>query len=220
MFSVAIAFVKSVIGEFAGFNEQCVSAFWAFNRYVGSGEAYSADGAINLWTQRGLPYIWETYYRVTAHFQYADHLIWSGTSGAYQNGGYGHVAFYSHQTREGFVWCYSQNPNRFGLMELSTSGLVGGLRLKKFRPVPSAPKLVNVKTSGACSVRVLASSLSPEAKGYPSGLAKGVTVSAKGLVAGQRPYKGRTNLWVKTKGDLYIWAGNIVSEGKGLPMVA
>lgn len=227
MFAIAIAFVNSVIGKFAGFNNQCVSAFWAFNKAVGSSETYSAVGAINLWWYSpGVPYIWETYDRITSGFQYADQVIWSDTFGAYQNydpqagRGYGHVAFYSRPSRPGYAFFYSQNPNVFQEMELSLSGVVGALRLKKFRPKPTAPKLTNVKTSGACSVRTMASSIAPEAKGYPDGLNKGVTVSALGLVKGQRPYVGRTDLWVKTKSNLFIWAGNIANEGKGLPMVA
>lgn len=219
MFDKAVAFVKSVLGTFAGFNEQCVSAFWAFNKAVGSEERYSAVGAINLWTQNGLPYVWDTYDRIEGNFQYADQVIWSGTSGAYPNTGYGHVAFYSRPSRPGFAFFYTQNPNKFEERELSLSGVVGALRLKAFGKIPGQ-LLQNVKTSGACAVRTSPSSISPESKSWPDGLVRGATVSAKGLVKGQRPYPGRTDLWVKTVGDNFIWAGNIVNEGAGLPMVA
>lgn len=220
MFDKAIAFVARVTGLFAGFNEQCVSAFWAFNLSVGEGEEYSAEGAVNLWTQLGLPYVWDTYDRVTEGFQYADQVIWSGTSGAYTNDGYGHVAFFSHWDSEsGFLWCYSQNPNRFGLVRLSSSGIVGALRLKSLRPVPTAPTVYNVKTLNEVAVRVMASSLSPESSDFPEGIAGGVIIAARGLVRGQRPYADRTDMWVRTVNDRYIWAGNIESEGAGLPVL-
>ena len=219
MFATAISFVNSVLGVFAGFNNQCVSAFWAFNKTVGSGEAYSAVGAINLWTQGGLDYVWETYDRITSGFQYADHIIWSGTKGAYTNDGYGHVAFFSHNSRPGYIWCYSQNPNMFGLIELSTSGIVGALRLKKFRPIPTGSKLYLKKTTGVVMVRTSpdgGASLNPH---YPDGIAKDVDLSVYGYVVGSTPYAGRTNAWLKTISGSYVWAGNVSGEIQGLPMV-
>lgn len=109
---------------------ECVAPFWKFNR-AHEKESYSANGAINLWTQNGLPYIWDTYARMTGNLIPGDWAIWSGSHGAYQNGGYGHVAMYLRDSkRAGYAIFASQNPGAFREMELSLSGTVGHLRQK------------------------------------------------------------------------------------------
>lgn len=222
MFDTAYAFVNSVLGKFAGFNNQCVSAFWAFNKTVGSGESYSAVGAFNLWFQGGQNYIWDTYDRITGGFQYADQVIWSGSTGAYPNGGYGHVAFYSRPSRAGYAFFYSQNPGVFSEIELSLNGVVGALRLKKFRaapPNPAAPVVVNRRLTGTAMVRTGPGTEFPTVAAFPTGIAGGQLIGVVGYVWGSRPYPSWPTSWVKTKSGYYISAGLVEGVVQGLPLL-
>ena len=107
---------------------ECVALFWAYNREVNQGEAYSAAGAWNLWEQPiGTPYIWDTYERVQIGKRY-DWGIWSGAHGAYPNGGAGHVAQLITDNGDGTGMFFSQNPNAPAIIRLSYNGLVGFLR--------------------------------------------------------------------------------------------
>lgn len=56
-----------------------------------------------------------------------DIVSWSGSSGAYRNGSYGHVAIYSHSER-GQHFFLTQNPNPARVMPLSSSGILGWMR--------------------------------------------------------------------------------------------
>lgn len=106
---------------------ECVAPFWKFNQ-MHRNESYSANGAVNLWTQNGQNYVWDSYRRVVGTLIRGDWCIWSGSFGAYTNGGYGHVAMYLRDSRPGYAIFASQNPGAFREMELSMHGAIGQLR--------------------------------------------------------------------------------------------
>lgn len=56
-----------------------------------------------------------------------DIVSWSGSSGAYPNGSYGHVAIYSHSER-GQHFFLSANPGPARVQPLSSSGILGWMR--------------------------------------------------------------------------------------------
>lgn len=108
---------------------ECVAAFWLFNREVNKSETYSAYGAYNLWWQGGNPYIWDSYDRSAAPV-WGSWAIWSGHSGAYPNGGIGHVAQFLRDNGNGTGQFMSQNPGPYREQTLSMSGIVGYLVAK------------------------------------------------------------------------------------------
>lgn len=64
--------------------------------------------------------------------RYGDIVSWSGSSGAYTNGGAGHIAIYiSGDPGSGFITCLTQNPNPAGMMPLRTDGIQGWMRPKR-----------------------------------------------------------------------------------------
>lgn len=216
------AFTDAQRGKTIGWAE-CVAAFWRFNLDVNKGETYSAVGAINLWMQAGLAYIWTTYTRVTSGFQYGDWVIWSGTTGAYPNGGFGHVAMFLRESRPGFGIFMSQNPGPFREMELSYNGTVGALRAKNVpsglapTPAPPAAGLINrTVTQSVAWVRTGPGTNFPLAPGYPKGLTKGAVLAVKGFVVGQDPFKTNDNAWYVTKSGYYVWANAAQNTLKGL----
>lgn len=60
--------------------------------------------------------------------RHGDIAVWSGGTGAYINGGYGHVAGPVLEDRGGSLWTYSQNPGANRKMNLSKNGLLGYMR--------------------------------------------------------------------------------------------
>ncbi|MCT1879858.1 CHAP domain-containing protein [Kocuria rhizophila] len=63
--------------------------------------------------------------------RYGDIVSWSGSYGAYTNGGYGHIAIYiSGDPASGSCMFLSQNPGAARVMPLSTSGIQGWMRPK------------------------------------------------------------------------------------------
>ena len=61
--------------------------------------------------------------------RYGDIASWSGSSGAYTNGGYGHIAIYiSGDPGSGTCTFLTQNPGPARMMPLSTSGIQGWMR--------------------------------------------------------------------------------------------
>ena len=61
--------------------------------------------------------------------RYGDIVSWSGSYGAYTNGGYGHVAIYiSGDPGSGTCTFLTQNPGPARMMPLSTSGIQGWMR--------------------------------------------------------------------------------------------
>lgn len=64
--------------------------------------------------------------------RYGDIVSWSGSSGAYTNGGAGHIAIYiSGDPGSGFITCLTQNPNPAGMMPLKADGIQGWMRPKR-----------------------------------------------------------------------------------------
>lgn len=64
--------------------------------------------------------------------RYGDIVSWSGSSGAYPNGGAGHIAIYiSGDPGSGFITCLTQNPNPAGMMPLKADGIQGWMRPKR-----------------------------------------------------------------------------------------
>ena len=63
--------------------------------------------------------------------RYGDIVSWSGSYGAYTNGGYGHIAIYiSGDPASGSCMFLSQSPGAARVMPLSTSGIQGWMRPK------------------------------------------------------------------------------------------
>lgn len=184
---------------------ECVAPFWKFNQEYKK-EKYSADGAVNLWTQNGVAYNWDTYDRVQGETVYGDWLIWSGTSGAYPNGGWGHVAMWLRDSRPGFGVFASQNPGAFREVELSLDGVLGALRAKE---LDHSKPLKNATLSGDAFVRTGPGTEYPLAPGYPEPLAAGEIIAYTGLVNGTPPWENATGVWVETKNGFFIWSGNV-----------
>lgn len=186
-----------------GYNTaECVAPFWRFNNEH-KGEKYSANGASNLWTNYTK---WDSYDRITGTLVYGDWLIWSGNSGAYPNGGNGHIAMYLRDSRPGYAIFASQNPGAFREMELSLSGALGALRAKG---VSKGGNIVNRALSGAAYVRTGASVVHSLAPGYPTALPKGTLIACIGKVKGLPPWKGASPVWVKTVSGFYVHSSNV-----------
>jgi len=159
MESVA-SFIKFATGKTLGiapYVGQCVMLFREWNIRNNGSEPYSAEGACNLWTTRGgHAYIWDGYDRIAAGAgRYGDFTIWSGYTGAYPNGGYGHVAMLLKDNGNGTGQFLSCNPGPVSERTLSYAGVLGHLRPKVAPPADQAPaaagvdKLVHVKVEGA-----------------------------------------------------------------------
>ena len=205
-------FIDTHRGKFIGWRE-CVAAFWLFNNEVVQGEAYSAPGAVNLWTQAGQPYIWDTYDRITTGYRYGDWLIWSGTAGAYPNGGHGHVAMLLRYDAKGWPVCMSQNPGPFQELTLNPNGVVGALRGVG---VTTGDLTNRAVTQNVAWVRTAPDAGAPLAPGYPEGLKAGATLAVAGYVSGQDPYGTGDDAWYRTKSGYYVWANAAGNNLEGL----
>lgn len=198
---------------------ECVAVFWAFNRMVGKSESYAAPGAANLWTTtKGQPYVWDTYDRVTTGYRRGDFLIWSGRTGAYPNGGNGHVAMLLKLYGDGTGDFLSQNPGATSVRRLSLSGVVGALRYK-YMPAPSQPVAMRTVTQAVAYARTAPRADAPLAPNYPLGLARGAKLAIIGYVAGQDPYGKGDNAWYKTKSGYYVWANAAGNDLSGLQLL-
>jgi cell wall-associated NlpC family hydrolase len=110
---------------------ECVAIFQRYNALVVRGDGYGAVGAQNLWTDNS----WTAYSRVpaTEPAQRGDVVIWSGSSGAYLGGGYGHVAIVVTDNGPTLA-AFGQNPNPATILTLSKSGVLGYLRPHAINP--------------------------------------------------------------------------------------
>lgn len=204
------AFVAQSMNKVIGFSDQCVSAFWEFNRLVNKSEAYSAVGAYNLWAGDGRGYFWDSYDRVAENFIYGDWPIWHGYRGAYQNGGDGHVAMWLGPAEAGYGWFASQNPGPLQTVKLSLDGVMGALRARGVESglnIPTGPGLMNLQTVQEGYVRTGAGTGFPTAPGWPEAMKGNQTVAARGYVIGQDPYKDGRNRWVETRSGFYMHEG-------------
>lgn len=197
---------------------ECVALFWAYNNEVNKGEHYSAPGAWNLWQQGGQPYIWETYERTTV-FTPGAWAIWSGVSGAYPNGGAGHVAQAIRKNSNGTGVFFSQNPGAANQQILSLDGIVGYLVPKgiKFADDPQPKIFYRKVTQNVAFVRRSPNSHAAVSPRFPTGISKGSTLAVKGYVAGNDPYGTGDNAWYVTIGNEYVWANAAENNIKGLP---
>lgn len=192
---------------------ECVALFWQFNEDVMTSENYAAVGAINLYTSNS----WSTYTKTTAPAVYGDWTIWSGTYGAYPNGGYGHVAMFISDNGNGTGKFFSQNPNPAQIINLSYSGIVGHLR-PKFQDIGYAgdditPLLEsNQRLVGNANVnqRAKADTTSDVVR-----IVKANTVETfTGYVRGESV--SSNNIWYKDNQG-YCWSGGFVDKStKGL----
>jgi hypothetical protein len=195
---------------------ECVAVFWAFNRLVGKSETYAAPGAVNLWTTTGgQPYLWDSYHRITSGYQRGDFLIWSGTTGAYPNGGFGHVAMLLKLYGDGTGDFLTQNPGNTAVRRLKLDGVVGALRYKHM-PSQAPQVAMRTVTQNVAYARTEPRSDAPLAPNYPLGLARGAQLAIIGYVAGQDPYGTGDNAWYKTKSGYYVWANAAGNNLAGL----
>ena len=186
--------VLGVPGPYLG---QCVMLFKEWNKRNNGAEPYSAEGACNLWTTRGgHPYIWEGYNRIAAGAgRYGDFTIWSGFTGAYPNGGYGHVAMFLKDNGNGTGQFLSCNPGPVSVRTLKLAGILGHLRPKVAPPADQAPaagaaKLVTVKVEGA-KYRSAPSLSAPVRQTF----AAGAKLNLKGHVRGDDASGKGDNAW-------------------------
>lgn len=204
---------------------ECVAVFWRYNQDVGVSEAYSAPGACNLWTTvDGQPYLWDTYDRIPAgEGRPGDFAIWSGSSGPYHNGGWGHVALLVQDRGNGWADFFSQNPGACSIRPLRTDGILGYLRYKG-PAKPSAPAdpgfALRTVTNDVAFVRTGPGRGFPEAAGYEGGIANGETLAVRGYVAGEDPYETGDNAWYMTKSGFYVWANAAGNDLSGLALLS
>lgn len=198
---------------------ECVALFWAFNREVNEGEAYSAPGAANLYTTTdGDPYIWDTYDRIPswglAHS--GDWAIWSGVDGPYTNGGNGHVAMAIVNNGDGTGWFFTQNPNAPAIMLLRTEGIIGLLRPRgiEFGTYPPA-NTRTVDAADGVNVRTGPRTTAPLAYG----VAVGQSLAVVGYVAGQDVSGRGDNAWYRLADGNYVWANGAGDDLSGLPFL-
>lgn len=190
---------------------ECVALFFQYNKDVVSGEAYGAPGAYNLWTTTGgQAYIWDTYDRIpnTQHMVYGDVVIWSGSHGAYPNGGWGHVAIYVSDNGNGTGKFFTQNPNPAQVLSLSYNGIVGYLRPKKMSaPTPPKPANPASRVVGKSNVnqRAAANTTSEVVRN----IAANTIEIFDGYVIGESV--SGVNIWFKDKQG-YAWAGGFVNQ--------
>lgn len=109
---------------------ECMAVFSGFHYGAVRGRPYSSPGAKDLW-----PQAWAEYAKIPASepARPGDVAVWSGSFGAYQGNGWGHVAI-TLADRGGTITALSQNPNPTAVMELSKSGLLGYLRPLQLNP--------------------------------------------------------------------------------------
>lgn len=103
---------------------QCVAIFSHYHYDVIGGGSYSVIGAKDLWDRT-----WTEYAKIPASepAQPGDVVIWAGDHGAYQGGGYGHVAIVVADHGQTLA-AFGQNPNPATTLELSKAGVRGYLR--------------------------------------------------------------------------------------------
>lgn len=95
---------------------------WGIGMVIGNGKDYWRNPQLMPHCE-ALP--------ASAKPRYGDIMSWSGSGGAYANGGYGHIAIYiSGDPGSGTVQTLSQNPGPARIQPLSTSGLLGWMRPK------------------------------------------------------------------------------------------
>lgn len=194
---------------------ECVAVFWRFNTDCNKSEPYSANGAADLWN-----FPWKTYQKIIGvkNFRYGDQIIWSGKTGAYTNGGYGHVATFLQTMPSGFLKVLTQNPGATRIDYLSPLGVLGALRGTGVIAGVSGETLYNRKVTNAVAyVRTAPRANAPLINGYPEGIAKGATIALKGYVKGQDPYGKGDNAWGVTKSGGYVWMNAIGNNITGLP---
>ncbi|WP_157693477.1 CHAP domain-containing protein [Pseudarthrobacter equi] len=104
---------------------ECMALFSHYNYQLVHGDAYSAPGAQDVW----LSNTWSAYDRIDASqpARRGDVVLWSGSFGAYQGGGYGHVGIVL-EDHGGTLLALSQNPTPIVRLELSKYGVLGYLR--------------------------------------------------------------------------------------------
>lgn len=109
---------------------ECMAVFSHYNYKVVGGDPYNAPGAQDVW----LSNTWTAYDRIPADqpSQRGDVVLWSGSFGAYQGGGYGHVAIVL-EDHGSTMLTLSQNPTPVVQLELSKSGVLGYLRPKSLK---------------------------------------------------------------------------------------
>jgi hypothetical protein len=109
---------------------ECMAVFSGYHYASVRGRPYSSPGAKDLW-----PQAWTEYEKIpaSAPTQPGDVAVWSGSFGAYQGGGWGHVAIVLAD-HGGTITALSQNPTPTAVMELSKSGLLGYLRPRQLNP--------------------------------------------------------------------------------------
>lgn len=209
-------FIDTHAGKVIGWG-QCVAAFWRANLDTNKGEAYSAEGAADLWALD-----WDTYEKIgTRGGMYGDWGIWSGTSGAYINydpvagRGWGHVALFLRDNGDGTGQFMSLNPGPFQELTLSYSGLLGFLRGKGV----ARGLVVNRRvTWDKAQVRTQPRGNSPKHPDYPDGINQGENIAVVGYVKGEDPFPGGTldDAWYVTKSGYYVWANMAENSLEGL----
>lgn len=195
---------------------ECVAVFWQFNIQCNKGEAYSANGASDLFD-----YPWKTYTKITdGKYQYGDQLVWAGWTGAYPNGGSGHTATYLGTMASGAIKVLTQNPGATRIDYLSPLGLRGALRPKYAISGLSQPLYPRIVSQNVAWVRQLPKLGAPLARLHPKGVSKGTKINLTGYVKGQDPYNTGDNAWGVTISDgkpAYVWMNSIGNNITGLP---
>lgn len=140
-----------LLGTPSSGNRECVALFWRWNTDYNNAERYAAAGAQDLW--KGYT-SWDGYDRIlpTQDQLPGDWFLWDGYSGAYPNGGSGHVAMFLSDNGDGTGMFFSQNPNPAIVMRLSYAGVLGYLRPKRLHGggvIPIAPNQRWVSAGGA-----------------------------------------------------------------------
>lgn len=107
-------------GQCADVSMKYAKDLWGIGMVIGNGKDYWRNPQIMPYCQALPP---------SAAPRYGDIMSWSGSGGAYANGGYGHVAIYiSGNPGSGTVQTLSQNPGPARMQPLSVSGLLGWMR--------------------------------------------------------------------------------------------
>ena len=107
-------------GQCADVSMKYAKDLWGIGMVIGNGKDYWRQSQIMPYCQALPP---------SAKPRYGDIMSWSGSGGAYANGGYGHVAIYiSGDPGSGTVMTLSQNPGPAKIQPLSVSGLLGWMR--------------------------------------------------------------------------------------------
>jgi hypothetical protein len=125
--------IESMTGRYidvdGSFGAQCADVgmqyardLWGIGMVIGNGTDYWRQSQIAPYCD-ALP--------VSASPRYGDIASWSGSYGAYTNGGAGHIAIYiSGNPGSGACMFLTQNPGPARIMPLSTSGIQGWMRPK------------------------------------------------------------------------------------------